>query len=365
MGELSLQNKILMVGPLLPPVHGQALAFTRFVENIDTFEEKIVINTNVGDKIKLFKVLLTFKTIFSIIFKAIFFKYNIVYFTCSRSFLGSIKDIILINIVSLKGVKIVNHLHGSDFYDFLHSSPIWYQKILFASYKKVDTSIVLLESMRDQFKDFKNMKVEVVANFYDRELGIKLAEKDTQNINLVYLSNIMNSKGIFELIDAFEELNKKYDNIYLNIAGGYIADEYMNIEDLKEKFISKITKCNHIKYIGKTFGEKKIKLLQSSDIFVLPSYYKSEAFPISIIEAMACKNAIVTTNYKYIPDVVSTKNGVLVEPKSVDSLIDGIEILLKDIKKLREVQNYNQQIAKDKYTLDKYIDSLNKIVTGN
>ncbi|QHG91854.1 glycosyltransferase [Sulfurimonas sp. CVO] len=354
-------KKIFLLGPLLPPVHGQSLAFTRFVESIEE-SEKIVVNTNLEDKSKLGKIFGTFKTLFFISVKALFSKYDVVYFTCSRSMLGSIKDIVLINLVSLRGVQIVNHLHGSDFYEFLHSSPKWYQKILFKSYEKVDTSIVLLDSMKLQFGDFERMKVEVIPNFYDKELDEKLVEKDASKTNLVYLSNIMSSKGIFELIDAFEKLSKKYDDICLSIAGGYIADEYMNIDEVKEMFESKISQNDKIKYIGKTFGEDKVKLLQSSDIFVLPSYYKSEAFPISIIEAMACENAIVTTNYKYLPEVVNSKNGVLVEPKSVESLVEGIECLINDKEKLKQIQKYNKKEAKEKYSLGRYIKSLKQIV---
>ena len=40
----------------------------------------------------------------------------------------------------------------------------------FNAYGKVDTSIVLLDSMKSQFEDFKTMKLEVVSNFYDKEL---------------------------------------------------------------------------------------------------------------------------------------------------------------------------------------------------
>jgi glycosyltransferase involved in cell wall biosynthesis len=354
-----MKNRILLVGPLIPPVHGQALAFTRFVESIDE-DKKIVVNTNLEDKSKVGKIFGTFKTLFTIAFKALFSKYDVVYFTCSRSFLGSIKDIVLINLVSLRKVKIVNHLHGSDFYEFLHNLPSWYQKILIYSYKKVAISIVLLDSMKEQFSDFKDMKVEVVSNFYDKELDEKFVEKDTNKINLVYLSNIMSSKGIFELIEAFEELSRKYDNIYLNIAGGYIADDYMSIDEVKEKFKHKISGNDRIKYIGKTFSEEKVKLLQSSDIFVLPSY--KEAVPISILEAMACENAIVTTNYKYLPEVVKSKNGVIVEPRSVDSLMRGIKSLIEDKENLRKIQRHNKKEAKDNYSLNTYISNLNKIV---
>lgn len=354
-------KKIFLVGPLLPPIHGQSLAFTRFVESVEA-SEKMVLNTNLEDKSKVGKIFGIFKTLFSISIKALFTEYDVVYFTCSRSILGSIKDIVLINLVSLKGVKIINHLHGSDFYDFLYTSSKWYQKILFKSYEKVDTSIVLLESMKDQFRDFESMRVEVVSNFYDKELDEKLVDKNRNKINLVYLSNIMSSKGIFELIDAFKKLSQKYDDISLSIAGGFIGDEYISTKDVEKKFYDKIGENEKVTYYGKTHGEDKVKLLQSSDIFVLPSYYKSEAFPISIIEAMVCENAIVTTNYKYLPDVVGKQNGVLVETRSVASLVQGIENLIQDRDTLKQIQKYNRLEAKEKYSFDKYIENLNKIV---
>ncbi len=354
-------NKVLFFGPVLPPVHGQSLAFTRFYKSINSYE-KFLINTNMEHKNAFFKIFGTLKIFFIIFYKVIFYKLDVIYFTCSRSFFGSLKDVLLINLASLKNIKLVNHLHGSDFYEFLHSSPKWYQNTLLYSYSKVDISIVLLDSMKAQFVDFPNMKLKVVVNFYDKECNERLAEKEKNKINLVYLSNIISSKGIFELIDAFEALSKTHENIHLNIAGGYIADEYLSIDKVRKKFEQKISLNSRITYTGKIFEREKVALLQKSDIFILPSYYKSEAFPISIIEAMACKNAIVTTNYKYLPEVVGEKNGVLVNPKSVESLIEGVDILLNDIEKLRKIQTHNKVEAQNKYNLNQYLKNLNEIV---
>ena len=353
--------KMLLVGPLFPPIHGQSLAFTRFSDSIED-KRKVVINTNLGSKSKVGKIFATLKVLFVVTIKSLFTKYDVVYFTCSRSFLGSVKDVFLINLVSLKKVRIITHLHGSDFFQFLNDSPKWYKKILLKSYEKVDTSVVLLDSMKDQFNDFKNIRIEVISNFYDNEFNENFAGKVKDKINLVYLSNIISSKGIFELIDAFEVLSKTHENIYLNIAGGYIADEYMSIDKVRKKFEQKISLNDRINYMGKVFESEKVMLLQKSDIFVLPSYYKSEALPISIIEAMACKNAIVTTNYKYLPEVVGEKNGVLVNPKSVESLIEGVEILLNDIEKLRKIQAHNKVEAQNKYSLNQYLKNLNDII---
>jgi glycosyltransferase involved in cell wall biosynthesis len=353
--------KILCVGPLPPPIHGQSLAFKRFYESIND-NNKFLVNTSIEQNNIFYKIIGTFIILASIFHKIIFFRIDVIYFTCSRSFTGSIKDVVLINLAALKNIKIVNHLHGSDFYDFLHSSPKWYQRFLFYSYSKVSVSIVLLESMKNQFIDFSNMDLEVVANFYDQECDEVVSVKQTDNINLLYLSNIISSKGVFELIDAFEILSKRHDNIYLSIAGGYMSDEDMSFKRVRKEFILSSSRNDRITYFGKIFDKEKVKLLQRSDIFVLPSYYKSEAFPISIIEAMACENAIITTNYKYLPEVVGRENGVLVNPKSVDSLVKGIEIFLNDIEELRKVQKHNKIEAKNKYSLNKYLIDLSKIV---
>ena len=126
------------------------MAFTRFYKSISS-EYKSLVNTNINDIGKSGKIFATCKILFLIFYKILFHKPNTVYFTCSRSFMGSIKDVLLINLASFRHIKIVNHLHGSDFYDFLHNSSKWYQRILFTAYNKIDTSIVLLDSMKKQF----------------------------------------------------------------------------------------------------------------------------------------------------------------------------------------------------------------------
>jgi len=354
-------NKILLVGPIFPPMHGQSLAFTRLHESIDE-KYKFVINTNFEGMGFSKKILGTLRCLILIVYRIIFFRVGLVYFTCSRSFMGSIKDVFLINIADWKGVKLVNHLHGSDFYDFISESSAWYRWVLLKSYDKVDTSIVLLESMRLQFVDFPSMNIEVVANFYDSSLDDIEIIPDSGRVNMLYLSNVIKSKGIFELIEAFHVLSKCYDNLYLNVAGDFVSDESMNENDVKELFFKSIGNNENIKYVGVVYGKEKMRLLQKSDLFVLPSYYKSEAFPISIIEAMRCGNAIVASNYKYLPDIVNDNNGVTVEIKSSKSIRNGVMRLIEDMDKLTRIKLYNMNYAKRNYSLSEYQTKMNEIL---
>ena len=53
----------------------------------------------------------------------------------------------------------------------------------------------------------------------------------------------------------------------------------------------------HTDYIGIVNGKAKKNLLEWGNVFVLPTFYKMEGQPISILEAMATKNLVVTTNH--------------------------------------------------------------------
>lgn len=359
-------KKILFVGPITPPLTGQSLAFTRFVEACD-INDKDIINISTEYSNKLHKIYFSLLSCFHIFRKVTFGDYDGVYFTCSRSLLGSIRDVVLINMSSLKGLRIINHLHGSDFYDFLHSSSPVYKKILFISYNKVHTSIVLLDRMKMQFQDFPQMKIETVSNFFDKEIQENIvideeAYESDGRVKILYLSNVMASKGVFDLIDAFNIICTRLRYVDLYIAGDYFDDDLMDSQSVKEKFELLLSENSNIHYFGTVFGENKVKLLNESDIFVLPSYYKSEAFPISIIEAMASKNAIVTTNYRYLPDVVGYQSGVIVNPRSPSELAEGIESLVSDNAKLRAMQDFNAHHASENYALSKYLQRLSDIV---
>lgn len=355
-----MTKSILFAGPMLPPIHGQSLAFTYLYESITT--KKYLVDTNSEGNHVFGKLGRTIKAIIAIIYVLMTKNIDTVYFTCSRSFLGSIKDIILINLAKHRKIKIINHLHGSDFYDFIHTAHSIHKKLLFLSYNKVDISIVLFDSMKEQFKDFKNMDIRVVPNFYLPELSNTHLINPSKTTSLLYLSNIIKSKGIFELISAFKIISQKYPNIQLHIAGAFLSDEYMSASKIKKLFFQEIKDQPNITYHGIVSGDHKSVLFQSSDIFILPSYFKSEAFPLAIIEAMYSRNAIITTNYKYLPELVSSKCGLLVDIQSIDSLTLAIETLLNDDIQLENMKEYNYHLVNAKYTLSNYLESLHKIL---
>lgn len=354
------KNIVLLVGPLVPPYNGQAIAFSLVVENFPP-KKRIVVDTAKYD----YKFLNTLNTALKTIFIFCFYRFSTIYFTSSRSPMGFWKDFVLLVLARWSNKKVINHLHGADFKGFYDDNPI-IRPFISYGYKAVDTSIVLSDEMKQEFVSFPEMKVETVYNCYsdNLNLGKSFYIKKKQ---LLYLSNLIKSKGILEFLQACDILLDKFPVLSVKIAGSPLADNSMSKEAIQKKFEEQYSMLQNrygdrIFYIGNVEGENKKKLLYESSIFILPSYYRTEAYPLSIIEAMRTGNAIVTTFHNYLPSIVKPANGILVEPRSSQAIVNGVVALLQDEIKLKEIQENNVTEAKGRYTQQRYIREVKSII---
>jgi glycosyltransferase involved in cell wall biosynthesis len=359
------ENRILFFCPLPKPYMGQSIASDIIYKAI---KPKFVINYSITLTYKIFG---TLKVFLHILWVVIFHKIDTLYFTCTRSLFGAIKDILIINLCSLKGVKIINHLHGNDLNNLFRKGPL--QKILMQTYRKIDTTIVLFEGQKKDLAIFKNMKVIVIDNCYDGSFDniiVDFSVKQKDEIRIIFLSNLMASKGIFHFLSAAEQILNQYNNVVIDIAGIPISDYIMDKNSVKrifdDKFASLKSKyINRIFYHGAVYGAEKTNLLAKSSIFVLPTFHKTEAFPISILEGMRMGNAIVTTNHNFLPEIIGENEGVLVEPNNEVSLINGMIYLIENKELTYKMGVHNEQIAKVKYAPKRFIDELSQLIVNN
>jgi glycosyltransferase involved in cell wall biosynthesis len=355
-------RNILMCGPVMPPVHGQSLNFTLIAKRY-LCNEKYIIDQNFKTRGIGEKVLTTLRIVIKYLYFFSVKKIDLVYFSSSRSLGGCIKDICLINIASLFKIKLINHIHGADFNNLLNTAPSFMKKIIKNGYNKVHTTIVLIDTMKTPFLQFKLMNLKVLPNFYDPvldEFDNYLRFKRDDPLEILYFSNIMKTKGIIELIDAFIEC-KTNKNVRLNIAGEFIGDDECNLAEIKRIFFDKINGAENIIYHGVLRGEEKSRLFYNSSIFALPSYYISEAFPISIVEAMRAGCAIITTKHNYLGDIIKPVNGMLVDTRNIAALTNALEYLISNTELLKKIQQHNILEAKNRYSLAACLNTLKHI----
>jgi glycosyltransferase involved in cell wall biosynthesis len=356
-------KNILMYGPLSPPMHGQSVSFTLITQRY-LCSQKYIVNTNYTGMSVLGRIMLTGNVIFKCIYFFLTKKIDLVFFSCSRSSGGAIKDICLINMASFFKIRMINHIHGADFDNLTRNKPRFFARLIESAYNKVQTTIVLTEGMKAPFLRFKSMKIKVLPNFYDPvldNLDNQAHTKYSEPFEILYFSNVIKTKGIIELIDAIRLLTPKKLNIRLNIAGGFIGDEECSAEEIKSLFYCKIAGATDIVYHGVLNGQAKSELLYKNNVFVLPSYYVSEAFPLSIIEAMRAGCAIITTRFNYLDEIVKPENGILVGIRNAGAIADALECLINDRPRLKNMQEYNMAEAKSKYSLATNLELLQQI----
>jgi alpha-1,3-rhamnosyl/mannosyltransferase len=82
-----------------------------------------------------------------------------------------------------------------------------------------------------------------------------------------------------------------------------------------------------IAMIGYVAGANKAALIGGAEALVYPSLY--EGFGLPILEAMACGTPVLTSDVSALPEVAGGA-AVLVDPRDLDSVRDGMERLLGD-----------------------------------
>ena len=209
--------------------------------------------------------------------------------------------------------------------------------------------------MKDQFNFIAQDKIEVIENCYSFEYeNLKINFNNKKN-QILFLSNIMFSKGIFDLLDISDKLLRLNSDLKIKIAGKFISDYNLNAEMTKKLFFKKynILKNNHVDrifYLGSITEMKKLDYLVKAKFLFYQLFHKSEAFPISIIEAMKFGNAVVTTDHNYLSDIISNMNGFIIEKNNPEVLYNSIQKLLNAKSKLRTIQEYNVSVSEIKYS---------------
>ena len=198
--------------------------------------------------------------------------------------------------------------------------------------------------------------VFVLPNFYNKQLTEQPNEKSFSELKICYLSNLMNEKGIFVLLEALEKLNAKGISFKATIAGHI---EYSQ----QERLLNKMSQIEGLIYKGLVRGEEKRQMLQNANVFVLPTFYKMEGLPISIIEAMATGNVIISTDHGAISDLVTEgDNGFLIKKKSVDAILEKLLLLAKEPKVAKKISANNIAKAKKNFSDKKFSKGLLNII---
>ena len=126
---------------------------------------------------------------------------------------------------------------------------------------------------------------------------------------------------------------------------------------LRDELVARAAAIDHggrLRFFG--FTPPASRQLRSIDVFVLPSSW--EAFPISILEAMACGVPQVATDVGGTSEaLVDGETGLLVPPHDPAALAEAIAALLADPGRRRQMGERGRARHAELFTLDRMVDA--------
>jgi len=363
-------KRVLFAIQLPPPVHGASMIneIIRKSELINKNFDCDYVNISTSKSINqigrksFIKIFTTFKILNSIIKKLITKNYDLVYVTISPFGIGFFKDSLIILLAKLFRKKITFHLHGKGIKNYYHKKNFLvklYYKFIFN-----DVSIIhLSKSLLFDIKLFQSIdKVYVLNNGIEVTNTSKYPTKVNEKINILFLSNLIESKGVKVLLQSINILKEKYSQkFHVNFVGNFGSKE---LEHDFFNYLSKNKITELASYLGPKYGEEKNKILSKNDIFILPTFYSNECFPLSLLEAMQFSLPLISTNEGAISDIlIDGENGLIVKRKDSEDLAQKIMIFLDNEELIYKMSKNSRDIFLEKYTLQNFENNLLNILS--
>ncbi len=376
-----IKPRILFVVPFPPPVHGSAMmcqyikeshlindAFRCDYVNLSTSRRMDEIGKRSTKKIFRF-----IGSYFAVLGKLFAYHYDACYLAITCHGMGFLKDAPFVLLCKLFGRKVIIHQHNKGMAKDVDRWP--YCWLLPLVYKNTTVILLSWKLYPDVEKVVQRKQVMICPNgIPDIE---NAPQKKTHAIpHLLFLSNLIESKGVIDLLDACKILKGKGYRFVCNFVGGETKDinaERFNAEVKKRGLnqtacylgskygepVSRIlTKsCNQeevkcVNYLGKRYGKDKERIFAASDICIFPTYYENECFPLVLLEAMQHGVPVITTDEGGITDVVlDGVNGLICNKRDSEDLANKISFLLDNLQVASDMGQKGKFFYKERFTL--------------
>ena len=362
---MNKNKKILFMLHLPPPVHGSSIVGQKLKDSelinhsfqtkyINLLISRIV---NESGKTNLSKLIRFSVSWFKLLLELIKVRPNLCYFALTTTGSAFYKDVTLIFLLKAFGVITVFHLHNKGIKKKENSkiNNFMYRFVFNKSYV-----ILLSNYLYDDIKTFVSMDRTYICPNGVEDIGIKSINKleyVSKPIKILFLSNLIKSKGVFVLIDACEILKRKGYNFSCDFVGGegdvsaYQFNEEVEKRGLKE----------NARYLGRKYGEDKNIVYKGSDVFVLPT--SNDCFPLVILEAMQYELPIISTIEGGIRDIVENNvNGFIVERNNPIDLANKLEVLINSKALRLEMGKAGRAKYEKEFTLQAFETKLQEIL---
>jgi len=358
------KSDILLVGQTPPPYHGQAVVSAMLLDHdwkdleverlrmsySDTIDE--VGKAGVGKIIHLLGLIL--KTWWIALSKRPRILY---YLPASANKVPVIRDIIYLGLVRWLFPRTVFHYHAGGLPEYLETAGLL-GKVAQKIYSKADLSVEICRTEHSPGRIFGAKQTKYIANGLDVEL-VPRSRPDDAEARVLFLGALNEGKGVLDVIRATQLGRANRSQFHVHMVGAWASEEF---REEAEMLIAEKELENTIQFPGPISGNEKWQAYADADLFVFPSHYQSENFPLVLIEAMAFGLPIVSTTWRGIPQLVGNSGAaILCDINSPEQYADAIEDVLKNSDRRQQIIESARKHYENNYTREKFVGAMEEV----
>lgn len=365
--SLPLKPRILFILHLPPPVHGAAM-MGKYIHDSEVINGRFdchYINLTTAKSLQdigkggVKKLWRFFRLLLRIVKGLVRVKPQLVYVTPNSHGGAFYKDFVVVQLIKLMGYRVIVHYHNKG---VATRQDRWLDDKLYRLFFKNLKVILLAEALyKDVEKYVKREDVFVCPNGIPESLkGEPMAERNNVIPQLLFLSNLLVDKGVLVLLDALKVLKEKGYSFVCHFVGGETAeiDAARFADEVRSRGLDKM-----VLYLGKKYGEEKNEEYDNADVFVFPTYYYNECFPLVLLEAMEHAVPCISTREGGVSAIIDDGvNGFMVEKREANALADRIEFLLTHPEERPRMGIAGYQKFKNEFTLPKFETRMKQIL---
>ncbi|TFG13499.1 glycosyltransferase family 1 protein [Candidatus Thorarchaeota archaeon] len=186
-------------------------------------------------------------------------------------------------------------------------------------------------------------------------LGINLdvfnPQKTEEKWDLAYMGRLEDMKSVHLFPDVLSKL-KAIRGVLRFVMTGEGSQKQFLFDEFKKRKLG-----NTVDHLGIIPAKEIPNILNLSRVFLYPS--KREPFGLSIVEAMACKTPVVTSN-RYGPREIITAgvDGIMVDSADTDAIVRAVNLLLEDAELREKIGQCARNTVEKRFDIQHHVDSL-------
>lgn len=256
----------------------------------------------------------------------------------------------------LLGVPVLLHLHAAQMLAFYGTLSAPARFMLRTAFRSADRCVVLGGIWRDWLIGTIGVpaeRVRIVRNGVPDTPLPRVQDDSDTTFRILFLGNLLERKGVADLIHALARPELSAVQWQLTFAGGGPVETY-------RKLALSLGVADRVQFTGWVDQTTARDLLRHSDTLILPAY--DEGLPLVILEALASGVPVICTPVGAIPEVIEDgQTALFVQPGDHAEIAAAIARLSKD----RRLQDHLSAEGRDLYdrmfTMDAFIDSITEL----